>query len=232
MNAVYRLDEYPANFNFFEFLVAASTAGATHILLDHSRGVRKKYPDQVLTNRLLSIVEPGCALAGCTYEYGSGKGIDPGYHFNVVVDAFEKYGTIKKLQSVLPASKERFTVTLRNQQRRAHRNSSPDWIRFANEIGARVILDYENEPLDLHERMALYAGAEMNYFVANGPGVLCICSDYPYTTFMHSVYDTYHQSIKLPIGSQVPWSKPNQRIIWKPDNYANIRHAHRQLFGS
>lgn len=232
MQAIYDLSRYPASFNFIEFLVAASTRGADHVLFDKSNGIRKKYTDEHTEQRIKTILEPACALAGCTFECGSGEGLDPGYHVQAVLKAFAELGRIKKLISVLPARNERYTVTLRNSQRKPQRNSNrEEWLRFAKEIGAFVIEDYSDKPIHLHERMAYYAGAKMNYFVANGPTLLCMYSDLPYTAFISSkVNEQYHREQGW-YKQDLPFALPTQHAIWSDDTYDNIRKAH-ESFGN
>jgi hypothetical protein len=228
MQAFYDLSRYPANFNFVEFLVAASTLGADHIVLDDSQGYKAKFPKVETGHRVASILEPACALAGCTHEFGRKKGIDPGYHISAVLRVFKEKGELKKLKTVLPPKTEKYTVTIRNSSRYKERNSNAEaWRKFASEIGALVIEDYADKSIHLHERMALYAGAEMNYLVANGPIGLLMFSDYPYTAFMKNVNPAYHQEHGWPVGTQLPWANGKQLFVWANDDYENIRrHAY------
>lgn len=225
MQAVYDLSRYPANFNFFEFLVAATTLGAKHIVFDDTSGYLPKYSRKDLGERVKSILEPACALAGCTFSYGRGKGLDPGYHIDVVVKAFHETGGIKRLVSVNPPAKVDYTVTLRNSKRYPERNSSDDWRRFADEIGAVVIEDYGDKPIHMHDRMALYCGAKMNFTVANGPMYLCMFSEAPYMAFMKNVNPVYHTEHEFPVGSQLPWAVKNQTCVWSGDSYDEIKSA-------
>jgi hypothetical protein len=127
---------------------------------------------------------------------------------------------IPRLKSVLPPGKERYTVTLRNFDRFPTRNSrEADWRTFAAEIGALVIPDYEVEPIGLHERMALYAGAEMNFFVTNGPVMLCFLSEYPAMGF--DVQNSPPKGVEK--FGQYPFLLPQHRQIWEPDTIENIR---------
>lgn len=231
MNAIYDLSRYPANFNFVEFLVAAATRGADHIVFDRTNGLVKKYPDVQAEVRIQSILEPACALAGCSFEHGTKKqGIDTGYHISAVLKAFDEFGKIKKLTTVLPPKEVRYTVTLRNMIRCKERNSNKEeWLRFAKQIGAHVIEDWFDKPIHLHERMAYYAGAKMNYFVANGPGILCECSDYPYTVFLKGISKNYHEQCGW-YKRDLPFAASNQHVLWGEDTYDNMIKAH-ESFG-
>ncbi len=224
MNAVYDLSTSPANFNFFEFLVCAISHGADHVILDDSKGY-KKFKGEILKERMRSILEPGCMLGRCTFSYaGEGHYADRSfdYHISSVLGVYKKLGEIKKLVSVLPPGSEEFTVTIRDYERYPQRNSSQDWRKFAKEVGAYVIEDYAVKKLNLYDRMAIYAGARMNYFVGNGPAVLCFYSDYPHTTFMKNVDVDYHKRHGWH-GTQLPWFSHFQKCIWeKEDTYTNI----------
>ena len=228
MKATYRLNQLRANFNFLEFLVVAATEGATHIVFDRNKP-RRDYPEPELKARISSILEPACALAGCSFSYGEELGISPGYHISTVIKAFERHGRIAKLKSVLPPKSVEYTVTLRNCDKDAYRNSDDVWRDFAEEIGAFVIEDYYDKPISLHERMSYYAGAKMNYFVANGPATMCWFSDYPHTTFMKGVLEDYHMAHGF-WRNQLPWAKPNQRCVWRADTIEQLRkHAPQRL---
>lgn len=229
MNAVYDLSRCPVNFNFLEFLIASKTLGAKRILLDDSRGYKAKYSKEETKRRMESIVFPACELADMDCEFGSGSGMDPGYHTSAVIKAFRKCGRIAKLRSVLPVGTERFTVTLRNSKRYPERNSDQaSWRKFASEIGAWVIEDFDDKPIHLHERMALYMGAEMNYMVANGPINLCFFSDAPLTAFMKNVNLAYHAEHGFPKDSQLPWFTERQKVVWTGDSYGELS-GHRRL---
>jgi hypothetical protein len=222
MRAVYSLDQYPANFNFLEWLVAAKTLGATSVVFDQSNGYKPKFTKEDTAKRMDSILEPSVALAGLEYEYGSGPGLDPGYHISNVLRVYRKVGRLEKLKSVKPPVKCKYTVTLREYGRYKERNSSPDWRRFAEEVGAVLIEDYSKKPIHLHDRMALYAGAGMNFMVGNGPGSLLMYSDYPYIIFNGKVNRQYHKEHGW-LDEPLPWANENQRVIWEVDTYENIR---------
>lgn len=227
MRAVYDLSRYPTNFNFVEFLVAATTRGATHIVFDDTKGYRPKFSKEETAKRLESILLPACALAGAGYSFGRGSGgdIDPGYHIAAPIKAFRDVGRLAKLKTVLPPAGERYTVTIRNSKRYKERNSDEEsWRRFASEIGALVIEDFDTKPIHLHERMALYAGAEMNFVGANGPVALLMFSDYPFMAFYKNANPDYQKEHGFPVGSpSLPWTNERQKFFWGPDDYESIR---------
>ena len=124
-----------------------------------------------------------------------------------------------------PAGTERYTVTLRKTHRANGRDSDEAaWLQFADEIGAYVIRDYDQVPIHLHDRVALYAGAEMNFFVSNGPGVLCSFTEYPCMIFDTHLAAGSLRSDGIPgWGAQYPWMLRNQFAIWEAATLANIR---------
>src|SRR4029077_12471548 len=212
--ANYDLSKCPASFNFIEFLVSATTYGVEHIYLSHS-DESTKFNGKELKRRIDSILIPACEIAGVTWEMGAGKGLEVGYHMSSVLKAYEEKGFIKKLVSKKKGS-EKYTVTIRNYNRMEGRNSVPAWRDFAQDIGALVIEDYYDKPIDLKERFALYAGAEMNYFVANGPLAMCLFSDYPYTAYIpvsDPKWANYHKEHGWYL-KQLPWANEKQTIEW------------------
>lgn len=214
VSASYSLKESPASFNFLEFLVAATTYGASHIVIDPESA--KKFKGLELEERIHSILIPACQLLGCSYEFGKVRGLTPGHHMSAVLRAFKHKGFIRKFESQVFGN-FRYTVTLRNYSRHPERNSNDSWRAFAKEIKAKVIEDYYDEPITLKERLFLYAGARMNFFGQNGPLALCLFSDYPYTAFIPAEgrWETYHKEHGW-YKTQLPWAKDNQRILWEP----------------
>jgi len=165
---------------------------------------------------------------------------------------------ISEMRALLGDGKPPVTITLRESPHWPHRNSrSYDWLRFAQEIrsrGERVIFvrdtakaddiidSCETCPIaskDILARAALYELAKANLFVANGPCELAKFSDRPYLIFIHvepdgSAYKAntpkfVREGIGIEVGDQLPWSAPNQRLIWLDDTYNNISTAWRAL---
>lgn len=231
MRALYDLSRYLTSFNFYEWLVQAEADGAKGVVFDARRIRENKWPLEIATRRFESICLPGPALIGLQAEVVRPGGVLPddvrdyGAPGGARLVAFSKSGRkFRRLRTVKPAGTEEYTVTLRRTQRAPGRNSNePVWREFAREIGARVIPDYEDEPLHLHDRMALYAGARMNFFCSNGPGILCSLSPYPCMMF-----NTHHARESL-LGDgmaefeQYPWMLPNQRAIWEEATPESLR---------
>lgn len=142
------------------------------------------------------------------------------------------------------------TITLREAEYWPHRNSNiAAWLRFAHELrrrGENVVFVRDtaraSEPfedfitsadaaLDINKRAALYASAKCNLFVSNGPWHLVLFGDRPWLMF-NAVSADDHFDANRPemwkefhgIGEdeQFPWSRPDQRIIWKADDYETM----------
>jgi hypothetical protein len=223
-SAIYSLSNRIAGFDFFPWLVMQKHGGAEEVVFDRSSPRTDKWPLETVIRRYESICKPGPAFLGMPSREGDRGRQYGGYHQRELVALCRQIGNkIPRLKSVLPHGKEKYTVTLRTTQRTPIRNSNEsDWRTFAAEIGARVIPDYDVEPIDLHERFALYAGAEMNFFVTNGPVMTCFLSEYPAMGF--DVQKSPMKGYGVPYGESYPWLLPDRHYqIYEPDNLENIR---------
>lgn len=232
MRALYDTGEWLTSFNFFEWLCQVRTLGATTVVFDIRNIRENKWPRKIAMRRFESICRPGPALANLSCEVYDNRTLGATNAKNMaranggaLLEFWRKHGTFYRLRSPRQPGRERYTVTLRKTQRSPLRNSDESvWRDFATEIGARVIPDYDVEPIHLHDRMALYAGAEMNFFVSNGPGMLCSFTEYPCMLF-----NTHHSAGSLEAdglkgwGAQHPWLLPNQRAIWEEATSESIR---------
>jgi hypothetical protein len=225
--ATYSLREDIASFNFFYWLVRAKAAGATEIAFHDERPKDSKWNHGTVLRRYHTILQPGCALAGLPYRTGAlWRRFDASPHFTEFC-AWARSHEFERLRSVLPPGKERYTITLRRTERAPRRNSNePAWRAFAQEIGARVIEDEEVEHIGLHERLALYAGAEMNFFVTNGPGALCQLTDYPSMTFACWKSEGTFNKAGIFRGDGLPWKGPHT-LVWDDDDLDTIRREWR-----
>jgi hypothetical protein len=225
--ATYSLREEIASFNFFYWLVQVKARGATEIGFDDSRPKDSKWNHGTVLRRYHTILQPGCTLAGLPYRTGvplDRRWASP--HFTEFC-AWAQRHEFERLRSVKPPGKERYTVTLRRTARAERRNSNEEaWRIFAGEIGARVIEDDEVEHIDLHDRMALYAGAEMNFFVTNGPAALCQLTDYPSMTFACWKSEGTFNKAGIFRGDRLPWKGPHT-LVWDDDDLDTIRREWR-----
>lgn len=223
MKALYRLSSKIAGFDFFPWLVMQKAAGATEVVFDVRNPSTRKWPRETVMRRFESILLPGCALAGMKATVGtSGREDIAPYHQRDLVRLTREGMDVPRLKSLLPAADVEYTVTLRNTQRSPGRNSRPDvWREFAAEIGARVIADYDDAPINLHQRMALYAGARQNFFVTNGPVMLCFLSEYPAMGFC--VNESPMTKFGVPFGEKYPFCLPQHHQIYETDTPEAIR---------
>ncbi len=222
--AVYNTFDCPTDFSFAKFLALAITRGANHIVFDTKDGYRHYVKDKT-EERISSILHPMCALGGCTYSIGQSKDavVRSRADIKYLIESYRELGYIKKLKSVLPPADVEYTVTIRNQPNKPQRNSSNAWYEFAKEIRATIIEDYDQKKIGLHERMALYAGAKMNFFRPNGPAALGFVSDIPYVCFLHGAKLNYHNENKFGPKDRLPWANDRQICTWEPDTIENIR---------
>ena len=218
--AFYDLTKNPMNVNAACFLAAAKAYGATHVRVGSSGRPKAKYDIADTARRLETIVAPLVDAMGMTWGPGVG-GVNPGHTLADARRAWKETGTIGKFQS--PRGTAKYTVTIRDYPRYPYRNSDRlVWMPFAEEIGAVVIDDFYKVPIAHDERLALYAGAEMNYFVSNGPAALCIFSDFPYRYF---VTDHKDDAVKDGVGP-FPWATDNQKIFWGHPTLEELRASH------
>lgn len=223
MKALYPLRRKIAGFDFFPWLVMQKHAGATEIVFDTRQPKTDKWPLDTVMRRFESILLPGPALLGLPCSIGTEGCADLApYHQRDFLALSNSGIQWPRLKSVFPPHRVQYTVTLRNTQRSAEKNSNEAaWREFAREIGAQVIPDYEDSAIHLHERMAYYAGAKMNFFVRNGPGILCMLSDYP---AMYFGWDgNAGKGAGLPYGERYSFMLPQHHLIYEPDDLPVIR---------
>ncbi len=228
MRARYDLRTKTANFQFFNWLALAKARGATEIVLDADQPKTAKWSADEAMARFRSIIVPGALLGRTKVSFGD-QGRDLGFdshHIETFVSHVRGGGRWDRFTSVRPAGKARYTVTLRRLERFPKRNSNEAaWRTFAAEIGATVIEEWSVRPTPLIERVALYAGAEMNFFVNNGPMHLCSLTPYPLMAFGCPEAQGALARIGVPAGGQMPWCLPQQRLVWEMDELPALRRA-------
>ena len=80
------------------------------------------------------------------------------------------------------------------------------------------------------DRMKLYAGAEMNLFVSNGPLTLCVFSEAPYLCMRtigkeedpNNSPRWMKKVLGIEPGFQYPWANSRQRLSYLDDTAENI----------
>jgi len=219
--ACYNLHRRLPTFDFFNWLCHVKLLGAREITIA-AQGkfiMRKKWPRHETIARLNNILLPGPKLARLPVRLGEDGDREIGSHMtrDLWDDALRLECDIPRLVSVLPPRDVRYTVTLRDCFHRPERNSDREvWTRFAKEVGALVIDDTSRAPISLYERVALYAGARMNFGIPNGPLGLLYYTEYPFCIFVDE--DINGGDFKRQghmEGTQVPWFRNNQRLIWR-----------------
>lgn len=220
MICCYDMQRRLPTFDFYGWLACVRMQGATEITFSLGRKffMRKKWPPEESHRRLASILTPGPALAGLPGRMGEDGDREIGSHkFKHLRTAMKRFHCpMPRLRSVLPPKKARYTVTMREMTYKSHRNSDRAvWLAFAREIGARVIEDWSVDAMSLHERVAFYAGAEMNFGVPTGPLSLLYWTEYPFCEVADPevcAEDFANQDME--VGEQPFWLLPNQRVVW------------------
>lgn len=224
MNALWQLNSRagPATFDFSTWLSIVKKLGAKRIVIDDKYVRTDKFPENVVRKRIETIIIPMTVMAGLPWHRGN-HGIAVGSY---TMSELAKLGEFDRLKTVLPPKQVNYTVTLRNCKHRSYRNSDERlWRDFADKIGARVIPDFVDESIDLHERVALYAGAKMNFGVTNGPVWMLFLTPYPVTMFDCSATAPLWQQHGIKPGSQLPWALPNQKLIWEKPTIDDLMAA-------
>jgi hypothetical protein len=225
----------PPTWDFGIALVCAKTAGVERVHFRYEGEVsRKKLSEELYWHRFKNIITPLCDLAKTPWVKGpGGEGMTFGYHAGDLEKVFKEHGRIWKYTTTYRAvgKKRRYvTVTIRESFRNMERNSNrPAWNRFISDLEKKskviVLEDRELDPIPVSERMSLYAHADMNYGVNNGPMALLYCSESPYTVFNmipRANPDPWREHMEkggFPVGSQFSFRNERQKIVWESDDY-------------
>ena len=229
--ALYDLSNRPASFDYVTFLSTAKAYGCDHVRLVLKNGWKKKnYTLEQAKERYASIVEPAAALFGMSYSVGDREGVEYSHFFDACMKAYRDTGKAWKI--IVPAEpKDYVTITLRKSRTPERDSNEEEWRKFARMVACKVIIlrDWDETPIDLHDRMRLYAGARMNFMVINGPLTLCIHSDAPYLSMRTigcansgSTSPAHMSRIGITPGFQFPWANANQRLSYLDDTAENV----------
>lgn len=211
-SALYDLGHRITSYDFFTWMLAVQAMGASEIVFKVERFNDRKWSQGEARQRFENYIRPGPDLAGMPSRIGS-HGEDIGGH--MMPDLMAR--PFKRLRSVFAPASHRYTVTLRRCWHNKAKNSDEKvWLEFAAAIGAYVIPDFDAKPIGLFERMSLYAGAEMNFGVPNGPTALCSMSEYPVTIFCDPATSKGGFAAHgIAEGEQYPYALPGQRLVWE-----------------
>lgn len=221
----YDLEHQLVSSDFYGWMVEWATKGATEIVFKTGKFRKNSiYPYEVMQRRYETMLKPGPAFLGLPSREGDdGERVGLGSKNKHIIKFAREHGSFRRLRSVLPAGDARYTVTIRQARKSPWRNSNRQaWLRFATEIGAVVIEDFEVRPFDLHKLMALYAGAEMNFGVWGGPMYICSLSEYPCMIFKLGVFRKFLEKSGAIYGEHMPWCRSDQFTFWDRDGYKNI----------
>lgn len=232
---LYDLANRPASFDFVTCLSTAMAVGVKHVRFVLGSWKQKNYSVAQAEERFRSIVEPAVALYGLTYSVGERQGVEISHFFNASMEVYKRTGRIGKIKAQV-APKDYVTVTLRKSRCPERDSKEEEWLKFAARCDRKVIVirDYEERPLELADRMKLYAGAAMNMMVINGPLTLCIHSDAPYISMRSigcensgSTSPKHMARLGITPGFQFPWANTKQRMSYLDDTAENIESEYR-----
>ena len=231
---LYDLGNRPASYDFVTCLATSIALGVKHVRFVYGHGWKpKNYTLEQAKERWLSIVEPASALFGITYSIGERYGTEINHMLGVAIETYNRIGNIGKI-TVPCVPKDYITITLRNSRNPERNSKDAEWLKFAarmKQSGRKVVIirDWDEQPLDLYDRMKLYAGATMNLMVINGPLTLCIHSDAPYISMRTigcensgSTSPSFSTKNGITPGFQFPWANSNQRLSYLDDTFTNI----------
>ena len=231
---LYDLGNRPASYDFVTCLATSIALGVKHVRFVYGHGWKpKNYTLKQAEERWLSIVEPASALFGIKYSIGERYGVEINHMLRAAIETFNRTGKIGKI--IVPwVPKDYITITLRSSRNPERNSRDEEWLKFADRMkksGRKVVIirDWDEQPLDLYDRMKLYAGATMNLMVINGPLTLCIHSDAPYISMRTigcensgSTSPSFSAKNGITPGFQFPWANSNQRLSYLDDTAQNI----------
>lgn len=203
----------------------------------------------------MRVVKPALAFVGAVESNEAQNGrVQECFSFIPAVEGYRRGDKVPVFRSPLTMTPSDYiTITLREADQTPHRNSNlPEWeelARYLRDKGERVIvvrdtaksgewlLDCEVHPtasVDIQTRLALYEAAKCNLFVSNGPATLAMFTERPWLMFaapnpkdsyFPNTPDGWRTFAGIAPGEQFPWSRPDQRIIWKADTFETMRSA-------
>ena len=253
MKFLYDLSQAPASWDFATWLAGADMHRR---MRDESLEVVLKPGERAgdvmsaadRARMLEHVMRPLVEMLGGTVEEGDEGQTHPYIMSHVL--RLHRLGGVRPdfLANAQPQERGYVTITLREAAYWPQRNSDWDaWSLFAMRLereGERIVwvrdtakADVALPPKmqaaptaskDVRARAALYAGAKVNYFVNNGPAMLCIMSGAPYRIFKPVCdapacsEDWWTRSVGVSPGYQFPWATTDQRIVWRDDDFNSL----------
>lgn len=232
MIALYDMRFMPTTYDYFNWLCHVKLLGATRIHFRIEPMGQSKYSIAEGLKRFKNFIYPAPELFGLEKAMrNDGDGTIGSLYFNdLQADAERLRGNAKdipRFRSVLPPSDKRFTVTIRDTFRNVHKNSDRVlWEKFAARTGAYIIDDHAKKPMELHDRIALYAGAKMNFGVVNGPLAALYYSPYPFCIHCDPIASAKSfGGHKIKSGDRAACFLPNQRWVWEKPTMDSLMRA-------
>lgn len=223
-----------STYDVANWLAHVNLLGATEIVFDlHALRPGKGWDVAETMRRFENYIWPMPGLYNLPARLGSDGDAKIGSTqvYDLQVD-LERLGVeLPRMRSPAPLLAVDYTVTIRETQHNPFKNSDRAlWYRFAGEIGAHVIEDTSRTPITLYERVALYAGAKMNFGVPNGPMALMYYTSYPFRIMADPIVNAKSfGGHRIRVGETVPWLLPDQRIIWERATMDNLMREVEQL---
>jgi len=241
------------SWDFGAYCVALRTMNIRNVFFRYREPLHnKKFPPQMTWNRWRNLLIPLAQLSGIRWAMSP----DVEGEFMPRVTA---YGHLYQLHEMTGGQMYMWeapykwdegnyvTITLRKSHagwQPARDSNLPEWNKVREGLKQRgkkviVIDDAEENCIPVPDRMALYAGADMNLSVNTGPAMLCHFSKAPYLTFkMIPETDPERTHIRenleisgFPIGGQFPWAHEKQRLVWETDTADTILRHYDEVMG-
>lgn len=233
---LYDMARRPSSFDIIPCISTAMAYGETHVRFVLGGWKPKNYNIRQAEERYASIVEPSVALFGLTHSVGEREGKEYSHYLHKSMKAYNEVGHIGMIKCKVEP-KDYCTITLRKSRTPQRNSKEEEWLKFANKIGKVIIIrDYEERPITIEDRMKLYAGARMNFFISNGPLALCIYSEAPYLCMRTIGDDTCLSNspkamaeLGITEGFQFPWANERQRLSYLDDTCENIEKEYASL---
>lgn len=228
----YDLSQDIASTDCFSWACLAAAEGATEVVFRTDRGFKtNKWPRERVIRRLETMLMPGMALLGLRCRIGN-DGVRTWHNPGNAAWELQRHAlagrSFPRMKTVMAPGIAEYVIILREDTRVPEKNSNmPAWRKFADEIGAHIVEDFDTSPMHPHSIMSLCAGARMTFAVNSGQAWLACLSPYPVT-----IFDTTNEagSIKhyfpkcgVPIGEKWAWFDDSQQIVWESDNLNNLR---------
>ena len=231
---LYDMGNRPASYDFVTCLATAIALGCKHVRFVYGQWKPKNYSLKQAEERWQSIVKPAVALYGLTYSIGERRGIEVNHMLRASIETYKQTGLIGKI--IVPVkAKDYVTLTLRKSRNPERDSKDAEWLKFAEHCDRKCIIirDWDERPISIEDRMALYAGAYTNMMVINGPLTLCIHSDAPYISMRTigceksgSTSPSFSAKNGITPGFQFPWANGHQKLSYLDDTLENIQHEY------